>query len=500
MSVAEVATTDVNSRDERGKTPLHLAADNNDAAKVKQLLSLGADVNAKDKYSKTPLLEAANDNIDESHFEVLKLLLTNGADPNSRDEGGRTPFYFLVSKGNLRTVQLFLDYNADVKVLDNQGRNLLFPAVSWNKNLEVVQLLVDLDLDVNNHSMSGITPLHDVLIYNGSENKLKIAEILLKNGASVNARDKWGQTPFWHAFDHRNLKIIQLFLNFEPDFSVQDHLGRSLLLHAVDCEDQNPEIFQLLLDKGLDVNHRSNDGTTPLHNACEYENIKIVKTLLERGANMHAFDNEGYTPLLTALDDYDLSHDSKELDKKNLTFILEHSDINVVHHNLNILTFNEDPLSDEVMKMVLSNLALQTVNTAVHPVLMDTISRQSTFNDYYNQCKDELFRAKNSKFRNSWVSFYNLLVDHRKRLKNFAGNKVLIEEFENSNCLKKFPIYGALMDKNVKKAIKRRELYDKSTVLLSNCLPKFSPDHLIIRDILDCVLGKQDLLKFCDQN
>lgn len=44
----------VNKRNERGETPLHMAAIRGDAKQVKELISLGADVNVKDFAGTTP--------------------------------------------------------------------------------------------------------------------------------------------------------------------------------------------------------------------------------------------------------------------------------------------------------------------------------------------------------------------------------------------------------------------------------------------------------------
>ena len=103
--------------------------------------------------------------------------------------------------------------------------------------------------------------------------------------------------------------------------------------------------------------------------------------------------------------------------------------------------------------------------------------------------------AKNTNLPDSWVTFFNFLVDSKKKLKNYAGNEELIQEFKNTDCLEIFPIYGPSMLKNMKKGIEMRELYDKSCVLLTDCLPIFNPTHLIIRGALDC-LSKKDLCKF----
>lgn len=47
------------------------------------------------------------------------------------------------------------------------------------------------------------------------------------------------------------------------------------------------------------------------------------------------------------------------------------------------------------------------------------------------------------------------------------------------------------MQGNVMKGMNRRDLYDKCTVFMSDCLPIFNPDHLIVGGILDCVTAKK---------
>lgn len=125
------------------------------------------------------------------------------------------------------------------------------------------------------------------------------------------------------------------------------------------------------------------------------------------------------------------------------------------------------------------------------------ILQAKRYSNYYKQCQIELIQAKNTKLENSWISFYNLLVDDRKKLKNYAGNKHLIADFRRSDCVKKFPIYGESMNENVKRGIIRRELFDRSSIVLSKCLLIFNPNYLIIRDLLDCILSKKNLRKLC---
>jgi len=56
-------------------------------------------------------------------------------------------------------------------------------------------------------------------------------------------------------------------------------------------------LVRALLDAGADVNHRSSDGTTPLHRAAEHAPPEVVRLLLDRGAELRCYDDEGESAL-----------------------------------------------------------------------------------------------------------------------------------------------------------------------------------------------------------
>jgi len=58
------------------------------------LLSKGADVNSRDNDGRTPLHLAYL----SGHVQVAELLLSKGADVNSKDNDGRTPIYYIQLK------------------------------------------------------------------------------------------------------------------------------------------------------------------------------------------------------------------------------------------------------------------------------------------------------------------------------------------------------------------------------------------------------------------
>lgn len=116
--------------------------------------------------------------------------------------------------------------------------------------------------------------------------------------------------------------------------------------------------------------------------------------------------------------------------------------------------------------------------------------------NYFEKCTKELAVAKSIKLENCWVTFFHLLVDGRRKLKNYTGNQDLIRDFKQSNCRSKFPIYGSLMEKNIAIGLQIRKFFNDSAEILSELVLFFNPTHLVIKDMLDCLQTK-DLLKLC---
>jgi ankyrin repeat protein len=75
--------------------------------------------------------------------------------------------------------------------------------------------------------------------------------------------------------------------------------GYTPLMLAVRSGD--PELVDLLISKGANVNHKSEMGETALHIASYYEvATRILKSLITAGAKPNSMNNEGYTPLMYA--------------------------------------------------------------------------------------------------------------------------------------------------------------------------------------------------------
>ncbi|NER51420.1 MAG: protein kinase [Symploca sp. SIO1A3] len=194
---------DINTRDNKDRTKLHFAAMLSRKETAELLIAKGIDVNAKDRDGKTPLHSVRSK-------EVAELLIAKGADVNAKDKNGWTPLHSVRSK---EVAELLIAKGADVNAKDKNGRTplgsafgrvSLFTDAKWNQvDMELVELLVaqgsQLNLNVNYHRSSTVTPLHAAVVL-GNQN---LVERFLSKGADVNAKDHQDLTPL----DWANIKF-----------------------------------------------------------------------------------------------------------------------------------------------------------------------------------------------------------------------------------------------------------------------------------------------------
>ena len=105
-------------RDRAGRTPVHYAALEGDAARALQFIDAGYDVNEPDGNGFTPLHFAAQ----RHALEVTRVLLEHGADIDTVNRFGNSPLLVAMSSSKGRTEEIILlrDMGADPE-LEKQG-------------------------------------------------------------------------------------------------------------------------------------------------------------------------------------------------------------------------------------------------------------------------------------------------------------------------------------------------------------------------------------------
>lgn len=99
----------VSEEDDRGRTPLMLAALNNNQEMIKHLVKLGADVN---EY--TPRGTVLHFAIKESNIETIRLLTSLGANFNLKEMWTLTPLHLSVQLKRMDVFDLLLELGADI--------------------------------------------------------------------------------------------------------------------------------------------------------------------------------------------------------------------------------------------------------------------------------------------------------------------------------------------------------------------------------------------------
>ncbi|KAJ0183791.1 hypothetical protein K1T71_000214 [Dendrolimus kikuchii] len=105
-------------RNERGETPLHVAAIRGDHDQVKKLLDQGQDPDVPDFAGWTPLHEACS----YGWYQVVVVLVNGGANVNAKGLDDDTPLHDATTSGNLKMVRFLIEHGADPFVKNTKGK------------------------------------------------------------------------------------------------------------------------------------------------------------------------------------------------------------------------------------------------------------------------------------------------------------------------------------------------------------------------------------------
>jgi ankyrin repeat protein len=347
------AGADPNATTGEGETALMTASRTGATGGVKALLARGADVNAKDSYrGQTALMFAAAEN----QADVAMLLIAAGADVNAKStfydfnfrkvasggtqavyfRGGVTALLLAARQGAIEAAEVLLGAGADVNLGEPEfGFTPLLDAI-YNDHYDLAARLVEKGADPKSGALYLAVEMRNLDYFGNRPRKpvtdqldeLGFIRFLLDHGADPNGplhaklpgRQAQGGiavipggTPFHRAARSADVATMRLLLDkgADPNHGSDDHTtplmaaatgqGARFAGGEERPEAEFVEAIRLCLEKGADVNAANDRGDTAMHAAAQRGADRIVQFLAEHGARLDVKNKSGRTPLELAM-------------------------------------------------------------------------------------------------------------------------------------------------------------------------------------------------------
>ena len=233
----------IDSQKDNGESPLNVAIQCDSVEAVKALVAAGADLELPDSGGYTPLKIAAlyenfavvdilvsaganvndpnadiNDNsllhtcVEKGDVELVKKVIAAGAhlDLYDRDDEYRmTPLQLAALFKHYAVMDVLVSTGANVNLPNGDGETLLF-RMTWEEEVENVEMLIEAGADPDLSDQDGSTPLHIAAVCDNAQ----ILKLLISAGANVSLKNANGETALKIAQRRENRESIELLKQF----------------------------------------------------------------------------------------------------------------------------------------------------------------------------------------------------------------------------------------------------------------------------------------------
>ncbi len=299
-------------------TPLNMAVRSGSLDIFSYLIEQGCDVNLCDENGETPLIYACV----KGNLEISKQLIEKGSDVNKQSKSGLSAFHLACKSGNTELIDLLIEKGADIHAVNNEGKNAYYFATK----IETMTFLHNNNVSLNVVDKDGLSPvlfcaknghypkfsfiLENIKDYDPNEatkscetailfcsesqlyqQELMVAD-LIKLGADVNKKSKYGMSPLHNCASNNHVKIATAILDHVDENNrpiahidvIEPAFAHTPLQLA--CGNGHLDMIKLLLLKGADINFVNPLERTALdvaNNAC-CKNEEIISFLVSNGA------------------------------------------------------------------------------------------------------------------------------------------------------------------------------------------------------------------------
>ncbi|CAK8989360.1 Putative ankyrin repeat protein RF_0381, partial [Durusdinium trenchii] len=298
----------------------------------------------------------------------------------ARDARERTPFFCALANGQTEVVKFFIKKGVNTKELSPRGLAPIH-VVATNPlgPVEIVKALVDSGVEIDTVDYKGRTALHHCAMSGNGD----IAEYLVELKADASKGDNDGVAPLSMALRRGNSRVIHAILGLLGE-SVETLFSTATGKRAVDDMISQDDLVGLnsLIDLGMDVNHKSDNGETVFTTACREGRHRVVRRLLEIGVDLES-TNPGAKYVAMEKDPVHLLIRSGSLDlacevvnRGAYAFARDNNGSTTLHLAAAVSTATSDPSTHTALVKVLldeghdPNVADSKGNSPLHAVAM----------------------------------------------------------------------------------------------------------------------------------
>jgi ankyrin repeat protein len=181
----------------------------------------------------------------------------------------------------------------------------LYPAIERG-DIAQIERHIKWGTNLNQANPDGSRPLHVA----AKAGRSVVVKLLLKHGADINILDKQNHTPLYNAVMSGRTQVAEMLIKQGATYDIN-----KLLEETVSNQIADRDVFELLIHRGADINHTTENGDTPLHIAVKNDYRVVTKLLVNNGADINAKDAGGHTPLWHAIGRH--NRDISDLLKRN---------------------------------------------------------------------------------------------------------------------------------------------------------------------------------------
>ncbi|ORX61170.1 ankyrin [Piromyces finnis] len=434
-----------------------------DSRIFKYLINKGANFYLCDFYGNNALMYACS----YGDIDKIKFLLKRHININTQNNDGETALMQSVRAGKAYIVKFLLRCRANVNILNRKNQSALIIGfltfyekdIVDNNDIDIIKMLILKKADLNVPIDTSGNSILMFLIMKNDISTIKYLSKLYFRQIDFSHKNYLGHNAFTYALKCNNQKIINFLIStnkvnaFDEDDNGNDMIMYTICNTNVDyfkklseylngsminkcnysresylimaTKVNNEKIIDILLDKGIDVDHQESQGNTALHYAALQDNMATIEKLIKYGANLEIQNYKGETPLMVACRFKQQNAIKTLLDNGAQSLFVD----NVIYSKEKSFDFkqNQDLYIEMMIEYYNDISAIVPDNYMSNITLlkrMEIFYKPASFKSRFEDVEDIIKDGLEEIFEN-WVDSFFI---HNKQNKYYNNNRIIIEK------------------------------------------------------------------------